>query len=127
MRYIMIIIMTFTMFKVNAQSDSANKSQKDLGNTIQCAKIDMNSIACYSDDVDENDDGFIDPEEWNDADIRSKGVIELDEAYNEDEIFDRDGDYRYDGILNEDDIFGEGDYDYPDYDLFDDEEDGAFQ
>lgn len=130
MKYLVMIMLAFAVQKVKGQPDSIIQNRMDFGNTIQCVKIDFNSIACYTNDVDENNDGFIDADEWNNADYGSKGVIELDEAYNEQDVFDPDGDYRYDGILNEDDIYEPGtggDYDYPDYDLFDDEEDGAFQ
>ena len=119
----MALIMSFAVLTVKAQTDTMNQqSQGQQEKKVSCAKIDNSTLACFSENVDLNKDNKIDADEWNNADITDKGILELENIYEENEVFESDGKYRYDDLYIPSDTSSMN----KEKELLDDEDDGAF-
>ena len=136
LKYIVMICLFAGMRNLaNAQTDNQVKRS---GEQISCAHIDANTLACYSHDVDVNNDGRISDKEWNEADPSQKGIVEMPLMPDEIDVFESDGVYEYEDLYeydpdsyidldNYDGVINDEDTERIDFDLFDQEEDGAFE
>lgn len=133
MKYLVMLVVSFGFIGLaQAQEDTTAKQRSE--NQISCAYIDKNTMACYTPGIDKNNDDVIGADEWNEADVSDKGIIEANDVASEQEVFEEEGEYDYKGLYEKshDNEYGFSGYGeegsrYKTEFNFDEEEDGAFQ
>ncbi|HEY8400278.1 MAG TPA: hypothetical protein VIK89_03395 [Cytophagaceae bacterium] len=109
LKYILTLCFLFGFLSIKAQDNQTPSREQP----VTCSYIDAGTLSCYSPNVDTDNDGSIDEDEWTNAEVDSRGIIDLNNTRRERELSTGDrwnnteGLYEEEGLYNNNDIIME--------------------